>query len=511
MKKSLKRGKSVSPKRRLGLPRTRQLQFEQCESRFMLSAGAALRNHIVTVTGTAYDDVASVVTQYPAQGDAQLVFTVNDRTAVFDADDVLQINVKLGNGNNRWDGSGVDKPQNVRLGKGNDVAIGGSRGDSIYGGSGDDTLRGGEGDDKLYGQNGADTLCGEDGNDLLKGGNHSDRLFGGEGSDKLYGENGNDFLSGEGGRDFLYGQGGADVLKGGPDRDYFDAGRSGITDTVYGNFAAYKDGKTWDKHIDDRYARHQDIVFPDDTDPGPMPQLPSGWTWNVDTGVLVIDMNSAPNVHFQPQPNGWDLLVYWDSTQFNFQGVRDVTIYGTPGPDTINMTGLNARLTIYGNAGNDDLTGGNGVNLLVGGDGDDVLRHGVGTTTLDARDGRPANDYLPGWRAAFDVALRDMGGPVQVIDQVDDYTGNCLYQATNVRLEEVIYPGVNGLFYNLYLDGVLRTPNPRRVNGNIHIRYAGTLEVVSVDPLNPLAQKMVGQGWNLTSELISGGDDPYWG
>ena len=89
----------------------------------------------------------------------------------------------------------------VRLGDGNDGALGGRGDDVLLGEEGNDLLLGGFGKDKLYGGTG---------NDALSGGANEDRLWGEAGNDTLAGGLAADVLVGGRGRDVLSGGGGAD-------------------------------------------------------------------------------------------------------------------------------------------------------------------------------------------------------------------------------------------------------------------------------------------------------------
>ncbi|MCH7628887.1 MAG: hypothetical protein IH997_09270 [Proteobacteria bacterium] len=88
-------------------------------------------------------------------------------------------------------------------------------------GDGNDGAMGGKGDDVLWGEEGVDLLLGGDGNDRLYGGTGGDVLGGGAGADKLYGEAGADNISGGGGADVLTGGRGKDILAGGTGADRF--------------------------------------------------------------------------------------------------------------------------------------------------------------------------------------------------------------------------------------------------------------------------------------------------
>lgn len=85
-------------------------------------------------------------------------------------------------------------------------------------------VRLGDGNDGAMGGKGDDVLWGEEGDDLILGGDGNDRLFGGAGKDVLGGSAGADKLFGEGGADQLSGGGGADVLTGGRAKDILSGG-----------------------------------------------------------------------------------------------------------------------------------------------------------------------------------------------------------------------------------------------------------------------------------------------
>lgn len=73
----------------------------------------------------------------------------------------------------------------ARMGRGNDLAVGGVNTDFLYGGEGDDDLFGNAGDDFLDGGAGNDELDGGQGDDTLNGGKGDDTLRGGSGNDRF--------------------------------------------------------------------------------------------------------------------------------------------------------------------------------------------------------------------------------------------------------------------------------------------------------------------------------------
>ena len=173
--------------------------IELLERRRLLAA--TLVDGVLTVDGTPGHDLILVFT---TRHDGLIRVRLNElgRTGSevedqFTANDVRQVVVRAGDGNDRV---------HIGLGIGTSVDGGGGN-DSLIGGSGDDTLHGGSGNDRMFGGGGNDTLAGEAGND------------------RLAGDDGNDSLVGDAGRDRLFGGRGRDTLDGGPDRDRVIGGR----------------------------------------------------------------------------------------------------------------------------------------------------------------------------------------------------------------------------------------------------------------------------------------------
>ena len=123
-------------------------------------------------------------------------------------------------------------------GGGNDVLIGGVRGDELNGGDGNDTLVGGDGADNLNGGDGADVLAGYAGEDKMSGGDGNDTLVGGTDNDSLSGGIGDDLLAGEEGNDTLRGDDGFDTLSGGPGVDSIESDTNDTIDDVFVDLTA---------------------------------------------------------------------------------------------------------------------------------------------------------------------------------------------------------------------------------------------------------------------------------
>jgi Ca2+-binding RTX toxin-like protein len=169
--------------------------------------------------------------------------------------------------------------------------------------------------DVLKGTSRPDVIVGLAGNDVLKGLGGNDRICGGKGNDNLIGKGGNDLLAGEGGKDKLAGGAGTFDFLVGGPGGDGLSGGAGIGDMA-GYFGA----------------------------PGPV-------TTNLAAGTATGD--------------GSDTLT----------GVEDVD--GSRFDDVI--TGNAASNFLFGEAGNDTLSGGDGdFDGVIGGEGDDSLDGGSG-------------------------------------------------------------------------------------------------------------------------------------
>ena len=163
---------SATPARGASHAAAEPARVEHLESRRLLSV--TLTNGVLTVIGSDRSDFVRV-----SERDDQVV--VRDSTSgrcSFDEDEIDQVVVRLGAGNDRARLTGIDVPSRIE---------GDAGADFLTGGNEDDTLLGGDGADRLVGNNGDDDLRGGDGNDRLEGGNGDDRLSGGDGFDRATG------------------------------------------------------------------------------------------------------------------------------------------------------------------------------------------------------------------------------------------------------------------------------------------------------------------------------------
>lgn len=231
-----------------------------------------------------------------------------------------------------------------------------SRNTLIKGLAGNDILYGKDGDDVIYG--GDDSISLLDGNDTLYGGAGNDVLFGGQGSDVVYGDQGDDAIIID--PNFLD-VAVVDKYYGGEGNDTFYSSKSG-GQPVGTQLIAYG-GKG-----DDTYelaSADESLKIVEEVNEGidtVIMRLPTKITLPDNVENMLIDLggegigNSLNNVMAS-----------------NFIYTR-VTLYGLAGNDT--LTGANHRLgdELYGGSGNDTLKGGGGNDILDGGTGNDIFQ-----------------------------------------------------------------------------------------------------------------------------------------
>ncbi|MBL8532478.1 MAG: hypothetical protein JNL33_01380, partial [Betaproteobacteria bacterium] len=250
------------------------------------------------------------------------------------------------------------------------------------------TMLGDDDDDVLIatGLTMAVTGWGRRGNDILRGGRKDDDLYGGEGADEIDGDEGDDLLVADAGV--------GDVLKGGSGNDRIFGSEDGAeADPDFGDALRFGDRIEGGEGDDVIHG----LGGADDIDAG------AGIDW-VDGGL------------------GGDRIV---------GGAGADTLYGSHGGDTILGHGLtdagddDAADRIYGEWGDDVLSGQGGLDLieggfgndhLFGGRGDDVLHTGFGLNTADGGEG---DDQIHGSDDGADTLLGGAGR-----DRLWGYAGN---------------------------------------------------------------------------------------
>lgn len=216
----------------------------------------------------------------------------------------------------------------------------------------------------VYGTDGSDyilamddkgvTIMGEDGNDNLNGGNGADRLYGGTGEDQLHGNGGNDVLDGGEGNDFLSGGAGNDTY-------IFNMGYG--TDTISDregiNTIQFGSGLRADKLTAYRTNWNDLTITFEDTEDKLVIQ-----------GYFTSEENRKFNVSFA------------DGTRYACDDADNPIhqVHATEYDDWM-AAWSDEGVTLFGDGGNDHLTGGNGDDVLAGGTGNDYLAGGAGDDT----------------------------------------------------------------------------------------------------------------------------------
>ncbi|ODV37652.1 beta strand repeat-containing protein [Microcystis aeruginosa] len=226
---------------------------------------------------------------------------------------------------------------------------------------GNDNITGTSGDDNISGLDGNDTLSGLGGNDNISGGNGNDVVNGDAGNDDLAGDNGNDSLNGGVGNDLLRSDLGNDTINGGSGFDYY--------------FASYSD-------------RSSGLTMTYDPTTG--------------NGTITIGSEVDTLISIESFNAGRALSGGFEGTDFNdfIVGTSDnendifYGLFGNGGDDTVSggagddlVRGGEGNDVVNGDTGNDDLAGDNGNDSLNGGVGDDLLRSDLGNDTINGGSG----------------------------------------------------------------------------------------------------------------------------
>lgn len=210
------------------------------------------------------------------------------------------------------------------------------------------------------------TLYGEIGTDNLNGGNGADRLYGGIGDDQLYGNGGNDTLDGGEGNDMLYGGVGSDTY-------IFNIGNG--TDTIIDsegiNTISFGAGLTEDTMTAYRHNWNNLMI-----------------TFEGIEDKLIIQgyFGSESNRNFEVR--------FADGTCYAYDDAENPIkqVHASEYDDWMTAWSDNG-ISLHGDGGNDNLTGGIGNDMLFGGIGNDTLNGNDGSDILD---GGESNDFLYG-------------------------------------------------------------------------------------------------------------------
>ena len=280
-------------------------------------------------------------------------------------------------------------------GDGKDTLYGGDGADVIHGGndSSDDYLDGGDENDTIYGIDGNNRIWGGAGNDSVLAGAGNDVVYGGDGKDTIYGLNSNDSLWGQGDNDYLYGDGGDDSISGGLGTNIIFGGdgfdwleyEQGYNEGVHININGRNDISS-DSLSGGGYYGTTSFANPSDAFHDFFSNIEGIATTQFDDTVTI----SADILN---DPLGFNILLDL--------GSGNNIVRTSNGDDVFNatqFTGISSDNTITydGAAGNDEISGSLGEDILRGGGDNDEL---LGDQGADSLYGDSGNDTLIGGRA----------------------------------------------------------------------------------------------------------------
>jgi Ca2+-binding RTX toxin-like protein len=351
------------------------VNFELMEQRRMMSA--TLTNGTLSVIGTGGSDQITVTDD----GAGHTVVRVNAATNTFNTAAINQITIDAQAGGDR-------------------VGLTGNKPATVIGGSGDDELLGGAGVETFFAGDGNDTVIGDAGNDIafLGAGNDTFGWDPGDGSDKVEGQGGTDLL------DFL----GANVA------EKIDISANGTRLKFFrdvGNITI--DGNSLETVKFDALGGNDTITVNDlhatsvKTVNINLASILDGTTGDGAADVVNIKGTSGDD-HITAASNGagkvkvTGLAATVNVAELQSQAVTGdvINIDGLGGNDTIDAHGVAAgtvrKMVMSGSAGNDTITGSNGVDEMRGGDGNDSLEGKKGNDVKFGGNGNDTFEWDPG-------------------------------------------------------------------------------------------------------------------
>jgi len=246
---------------------------------------------------------------------------------------------------------------------GDDTISGTDYNDTLSGAGGNDTIHGYAGLDVIYGDGGADTLYGDANADQLYGGNGNDILYGGQGNDRLYGENDNDELHGETGGNILNGGAGNDTYVYGDGSDLIL--ESSGTDQIVMSTGVVAGDLTFSRvSTSNSMSTFNDLLIEIDG-----------------SGTIQIEQFFYSSIYKV------ESILFSDTSTLDLTTLALPDVYGTPGNDTISVSG-SGNFDLYGGMGDDYLyTIHSGNHTFSGGLGNDILRGNTGNDVYIASEG----------------------------------------------------------------------------------------------------------------------------
>ncbi|MBN1604604.1 MAG: hypothetical protein JW915_23550, partial [Chitinispirillaceae bacterium] len=208
----------------------------------------------------------------------------------------------------------------------------------------DDIIEGDENVNMIEGGAGSDIIIGNGGNDVLHGGSGDDEIFGGAGVDYIIGESGDDTINGEEGNDII-------EWNSGDDNDYVTPGNGSDTIKI--------SGAVNESNLINVYENLSVTTV-------------SVYTSSSLTSEITLAYGGADDIIDITTGNYADTVI---ASSISGGGLQYVKVNLGGGDDLFRGTLSGGILKVYGQAGNDTLSGGTRYDLLDGGDGIDTIAY----------------------------------------------------------------------------------------------------------------------------------------
>ena len=260
----------------------------------------------------------------------------------------------------------------------------------------------------LVGDGGRDNLLGKSGeySDILEGGAGNDIINGVDGKDELYGDDGDDMITGFGDESTVRGGAGNDFISAMYDSGWIlnPTGNSPVSaQTIWQDTEQYFG---WHTTSDPSFKKDGEVAFAASWDYMSAGFSLSGVSKNGMPYWFYDNLNGTYTLRYQAGPgkDPVDVLEVssWLSANVMSQYVfeKGVSLYGDAGNDYITgskgddyLDGGSDDDSIAGREGNDVIDGGAGVDTLYGGSGDDFISGGDGADKIY---GQRGNDVISG-------------------------------------------------------------------------------------------------------------------
>ncbi|KIN71487.1 Hint domain-containing protein [Sulfitobacter guttiformis] len=284
----------------------------------------------------------------------------------------------------------------LRVGNSTAELLGSSANETLVSGAGNDTIEGGSGNDSIQSGGGNDSIDAGVGNDTINAGSGNDYVESGQGNDRVETGTGNDIVavSDDHNNDTITDSGG------GSDYDAIvfstPVGTDGVDIAFISGTTATYDYQTTLTNTFGTFTGFEQIITTNYADTVDTTASTGFQQVFLGGGNDTLTLGSVGSEGYGQA--GDDQLTGGSGSDRLDGGIGNDTIFGGIGQDT--LVGDDGDDLIDGGAGNDSIIGGAGADTLAGGDGDDYIEGGAGndflTTGLgqDTLMGGDGNDTL---------------------------------------------------------------------------------------------------------------------